>query len=623
MPVCPRDGGAAEDPDEGTDRTLGSLIGEYRVKGLIGEGGMGQVYEGVQPVIGKRVAIKLLRRELASEKGEAQRLLGEARAVNAIGHRGIIDIFSFGALPDGRQYFVMEYLSGCSLSAHVKQHGALPVEDVLRILDEILAALGAAHAAGVIHRDLKPSNIFLVRQPDGSTFVKVLDFGLAKQAPVARGETPQTRVSRVMGTPEFMAPEQARGQAVGPRTDLYAVGVIAFELLTGERPFQAETPYEVVNMHLNKAPSPPSSRLRGLPPELDDLVLRLLAKAPQDRPPSAEAVRDELKRLKRALNLNATQFIIAPSSMTQLVPEPVAGESPSEVKAARRADTKDARDLREAETREQPRRPSSPETRSAPGTASLDGVEPPETKILPPSGPLSTSRTQLVDAPISTSVVTQRHAPGLPVGLLAALGLVVLGGGAALVWAVRAKDPTPPVVAPSLPVAAMPEPSAEPSPPVGQPVPTPEGPAPRADTSPSVAQPVPTAESPAPRADTSPSVAQPVPTLESPAPRADTSSVAQPAPDRRDPTLVAEPAAPTVTPAPDRPKPVKADPLAARYKRVQAAWAKTRTSRSAEDRRLFDLMLSEVGKQLASGARAETTEGLDGFVQGALGGREP
>lgn len=585
MPVCPRDGGAAEDPDEGTDRTIGAMIGEYRVKGLIGEGGMGQVYEGLQPVIGKRVAIKLLRRELATDRSEAQRLLGEARAVNAIGHRGIIDIFSFGALPDGRQYFVMEYLSGCSLSAHLKKHGALPLEDVLRILDEILAALGAAHAAGVIHRDLKPSNIFLVTQPDGSTFVKVLDFGLAKQAPVSRGETPQTRVSRVMGTPEFMAPEQARGQAVGPRTDLYAVGVIAFELLTGERLFHAETPYEIVNMHLNRAPPAPSSRVGDVPPELDSLVLRMLAKAPADRPASAEAVREELKRLRRELNLHATQFVIAPTSMTQLVPQPVSGESPSDAAAARKAETRDVHDAREPETHSGPApRPSSPETRVAPVSQGLDSDELRPTRMLPPSGPISrdsSSTTQIVDEPISSGTVRAVRGPR-PAVIAAALALVlaVVGGGALLLRSTS----TPEVK--QVEAVITPEPAPDPSPAQVKP-----------------------AEPPPPVAE--PENASPAVTGTKPEP--ETRQDVRPPPDK---------APPSVTPVAESSKP-KADPLAARYRRIQAAWGKARGARSPEDRRLFDLMLSEVGKQLGSGARAETTESLNDFVQGALNGKEP
>ncbi len=545
MPVCPRDGGAAEDPDEGAERTIGSMIGEYRVKGLIGEGGMGQVYEGFQPVIGKRVAIKLLRRELAAEKGEAHRLLSEARAVNAIGHRGIIDIFSFGALPDGRQYFVMEYLSGCSLSAHLKQHGALPLGDVLRILDEVLAALGAAHAAGVIHRDLKPSNIFLVRQPDGSSFVKLLDFGLAKQAPAPRGETPQTRVSRVMGTPEFMAPEQARGQPVGPRTDLYAVGVIAFELLTGQRLFTADTAFEVVNMHLNKAPQPPSSRVSGVPAELDDLVLRLLAKSAADRPAGAAEVRDEIKALRRALRLEATQFIVAPSSMTQLVPEPVGDERPSEVRAARRAETRDAASFGAL--------PPSDTIASPPNALDSDDLRVTRTAST------SESNTQLVDHPVSRP--TSRGRWLLPVSAIGA----ALVAAAVVVLSVERR------------------PRAEPS--AASPPPAPSEP---------VAAPTPnvTATNEAPLAET---------------PKLEPARLDQP---------------PVVTPAPDRPKP-RPDALAVRYKRIASAWGRARSGKSAEDRRLFDLMLEEVGKQLASGPRAETNASLDAFVRGALDGREP
>jgi len=289
-------------------------VGEYVVKGLIGEGGMGVVYEGLQPVIGKRVAIKLLKKDFAQDPEEARRLLEEARSVNQIGHRGIIDIFSFGTLPDGRQYFVMEYMVGVPLSQHVKKHAPLLPQDVLQIVDEIAAALGAAHNAGVIHRDLKPSNVFLVSSPDGSSYVKLLDFGLAKQAQFARGETPQTRASRVLGTPEFMAPEQARAEPVGPKTDLYALGVVTYEMLTGSLPFDAPTAFEIVNMHLNVPPEPPSSREESVPPELDQLVLKLLEKSASDRPPTAEVVRQEIKRIRKVLNLNATRLAIPVST---------------------------------------------------------------------------------------------------------------------------------------------------------------------------------------------------------------------------------------------------------------------------------------------------------------------
>ncbi|MHB8876892.1 MAG: serine/threonine protein kinase [Myxococcaceae bacterium] len=530
MPVCPRDGAPAEDPDAAPeDRMIGQMIGEYRLKGLIGEGGMGQVYEGLQPVIGKRVAIKLLRREIATNPEEAQRLLGEARAVNSIGHRGIIDIFSFGALPDGRQYFVMEYLSGMSLAQHLHTHGVLPVEDTLRLLDETLAALGAAHAAGVIHRDLKPSNIFLVAQPDGSSYVKLLDFGISKQAPTARGETPQTSISRVLGTPGFMAPEQARGQPIGPRTDLYALGVIAFEMFTGELLFDADTVFEIVNLHLNKPAPAPSSRNPGLPPEIDALVLHLLKKKPVERPESAEAVRGEIKRIRRTLNLNATRLALAPTSGTQVV------SMPAPQSHERSRETGDAAASQSQEI-------------TAAGS---------ENRIV------DRSELRRLDTTAPTAAPAKKRKVLPTIALLASLAIIV---AAVAKWAF-----------------STPAPVTDPSP------------------EPVVAQ---TTEVP-----TRPAAPPPDPDPDPDRPTAALNEPRHPKPPERLPD--------------PKPRPAKPDPLAARFKRVQAAWAKTRASRSAEDRRIFDMMLNEVGRQLAGGARSDATEGLTDFVNGALNGREP
>jgi eukaryotic-like serine/threonine-protein kinase len=273
------------------DDLLGLRLGGYVLEERIGAGGMGVVYRATHPLIGKQVAIKVLRAELVSPEQE-QRLLVEARAVNAIQHPGIIDIFDFGSLPDGRPYIIMELLKGQTLSTVLRHHRQLDVGRTLWILDQVLTALGAAHKAGIIHRDLKPANVFLVNTPDTAPSLKLVDFGIAKL--LESNDGPTTASGMVLGTPEYMAPEQVRGDTVGPAADLYAVGLMAFQMLTGTRPFQGE-PFQVMFAHAEKPPPRPSSLNPNLPSAVDDLVLRLLAKAPGERPESAEVVRQQLR----------------------------------------------------------------------------------------------------------------------------------------------------------------------------------------------------------------------------------------------------------------------------------------------------------------------------------------
>ncbi|HZI16612.1 MAG TPA: serine/threonine-protein kinase, partial [Myxococcus sp.] len=284
---------------EPRDPLIGLRLGEYELRSRVGVGGMGLVYEGIQPLIGKRVAVKVLRPELAHSTEQVERLLAEARAVNAIRHRGIIDIFGFGQVPDGRQYIIMEFLDGQALDTVLAEKTRLPVQEALSLLDEVLAALASAHGAGVVHRDLKPSNIFLVRQPDGSRYVKVLDFGLAKRAQTPTGRSAQTRTDMVVGTPEYMAPEQARGQEVGPMTDLYALGVVTFEMVTGRLPFIGTSPVDLLMKHVEARPPRPSEFLPELPPALDAFILQMLTKDPETRPGAADALRQQLGRLRR------------------------------------------------------------------------------------------------------------------------------------------------------------------------------------------------------------------------------------------------------------------------------------------------------------------------------------
>ncbi|MBZ4373942.1 serine/threonine-protein kinase [Corallococcus sp. AS-1-6] len=275
------------------DPLLGTQLGEFVIQERIGAGGMGVVYRAVHPLIGKQVAIKVMRIEMVSQQ-QVQRLLVEARAVNAVRHPGIIDIFGFGTLPDERPYVIMELLQGRSLSDFVRSKRPMDLESVVWVMDQMLSALGAAHRAGVVHRDLKPPNVFIVETPSTPAAVKLVDFGIAKL--MESRDKPLTADDMVIGTPEFMAPEQIRGDTVGPATDLYAAGVLMFQLLTGVRPFQGES-VQVMFAHLEQSPPLPSSRLPGLPHDVDTLVLQLLAKSPASRPASAEAVREQLKRI--------------------------------------------------------------------------------------------------------------------------------------------------------------------------------------------------------------------------------------------------------------------------------------------------------------------------------------
>jgi eukaryotic-like serine/threonine-protein kinase len=265
----------------------GTMVGEYAVEGQLGEGGMGTVYAAVHPVIAKRAAIKVLHPALSVNREMVERFIQEARSVNQIGHANIVDIFAFGTLPDGRSYFVMERLQGESLRERM-QAGEIPIRDVLAILETITIALEAAHDKGVVHRDLKPDNVFLVDFKRDRPLVKLLDFGIAKLLGDGSALTERTRTGNLLGTPGYISPEQARGHAVDHRTDIYALGAMAYELLTGELPFLADNGADMIAKHLH-AP-PPSARAANprVPAALDKLIVRLLAKDPDRRPSLAE-----------------------------------------------------------------------------------------------------------------------------------------------------------------------------------------------------------------------------------------------------------------------------------------------------------------------------------------------
>jgi len=262
----------------------GQLVGEYRVEGKLGEGTFGKVYAATHPVIGKRAAIKVLNPEFSAQPEMVSRFVSEARAVNQIRHRNIIDIFAFGNLDDGQHYFVMELLEGMTLEDYLQQQGPLPLDRALPILDGIARALAAAHKQGIAHRDLKPENVFINIDEDGQTFVKLLDFGIAKLlGDTASGHRTATGVP--IGTPLYMSPEQCKGGDIDHRTDIYAFGIIAHEVLTGHRPFEGTNVMEVMMAHLSADPPPVSTVRPGLPAAIDAPVQHMMAKEREHRPP--------------------------------------------------------------------------------------------------------------------------------------------------------------------------------------------------------------------------------------------------------------------------------------------------------------------------------------------------
>ena len=277
---------------------IGQVIdGRYAVRALIGEGGMGRVYEAEHVEIGKRVALKILHPVYSRTPEVVARFRREARAASKIGHPNIVDVTDSGTTADGSVYFVMEFLDGVELAAVIDREGALPVPRVLAIGTQICRALAAAHNAGIVHRDLKPENVLLVVREGTTDFVKVLDFGIAKSA-----ELEETRKERLthpgmaMGTPEYMAPEQAAGKPADSRSDVYAVGAILYEMLTGRPPYEGENFMAILTKKATLDPVAPRAVRPDLPQAVEDVVMRALARDPAVRPQSMEALEYELTK---------------------------------------------------------------------------------------------------------------------------------------------------------------------------------------------------------------------------------------------------------------------------------------------------------------------------------------
>jgi len=258
-------------------------IGQYRILRKLGAGGMGMVFVGEHRLIHRRAAIKTLKPELSRRPEVVERFFNEARATSAISDPGIVQIFDFGYHVDGTAYIVMELLEGEGLADRLDRLGTLPIASALRIARQVASSLAAAHARRIVHRDLKPENIFLVRdcEAQGGERTKILDFGIC-----AVGDAPETDVppETMIGTPVYMSPEQCRGAEQGdPRSDVYGLGCVLFQMLTGSAPFERDSVRDLLLAHLVEEPPAVSSLREDVPPLVEELVRRCLAKSPEDR----------------------------------------------------------------------------------------------------------------------------------------------------------------------------------------------------------------------------------------------------------------------------------------------------------------------------------------------------
>ncbi|MFK4270109.1 protein kinase domain-containing protein [Streptomyces milbemycinicus] len=286
--------------------------GRYQLRDLLGEGGMASVHLAYDSVLDRQVAIKTLHTELGREQSFRERFRREAQSVAKLTHTNIVSVFDTGEdTIDGSvmPYIVMEYVEGqplrAVLDADARQFGAMPTEKALKITADVLAALEISHEMGLVHRDIKPGNVMMTKR----NVVKVMDFGIARA--MQSGVTSMTQTGMVVGTPQYLSPEQALGRGVDARSDLYSVGIMLFELLTGRLPFDADSPLAIAYAHVQEEPVAPSTINQSIPPAVDALVARALKKNPNERFPTAEAMRDECDRVSRTGQTGASPIIIS------------------------------------------------------------------------------------------------------------------------------------------------------------------------------------------------------------------------------------------------------------------------------------------------------------------------
>lgn len=303
-------------PDE-VGLTGTTIDGRYEVEKVLGEGGMGLVYKARHIVLNKPLAIKVLRPDVSRDEEIITRFRQEAQSASAIGNQHIIDISDFGVLPDNSTYFVMEFLNGVDLTGAIERDEEIEAPIIIHIAKQLCRALGAAHEAGIVHRDLKPDNIYLIRRGGDSNFVKVLDFGIAK---VGGNSSKLTRAGQVFGTPHYMSPEQCAGSGVDHRTDVYALGIILYEMCTGQCPFDADNLMGILTKHLYEEAVPPRQLNESIPAELELVILKAMAKKLDERYQSMAELLEDLERLEAGVGTVARETTRAVALQTPEAP---------------------------------------------------------------------------------------------------------------------------------------------------------------------------------------------------------------------------------------------------------------------------------------------------------------
>jgi serine/threonine-protein kinase len=455
---------------------IGQVIdGKYRIVRIIGEGGMGAVYEGENTRIRRRVAIKVLHAGVASNTEMVQRFEREAQVAGTVGNDHILEILDLGALPGGERYMVMEYLDGETLTDRIKSRGRLTPSEATVLVKQVLQGLAAAHAAGIVHRDLKPDNIFILKEKAGTRdYVKIIDFGISKFAEQGASSR-MTRTGALMGTPHYMAPEQATGSSeIDRRTDIYAVGIILYEAVTGRVPFQAET-FNQLLFEIALAKITPASQLvPDLSPGIDSIIMKASARDPAHRFQTCEefsAALDEWQASGRAVSIppeQSIEAIVAATVKTAPLPS-VSGDSMAGLAPATRS--------------------------AAPSLSGASGVGIPAGSVAGAASAAAPGQPTLNSWANSQAVVPRSNTP---VVVATVLGVLLLGGGALGAYLMLRPGDTS-AAAPGVSAA----PSAEPVPVAATVEPAPVAPAASAPAPASSVEPpeaVPVAAAPAPAA---------------------------------------------------------------------------------------------------------------------------